>query len=1171
MEYTYKAFISYRHLPLDKRIADRLQKMLEKYKIPKNLGKREKWRVFRDETELPTSSDLSGDIKTALENSEFLIVICSKALKKSRWCMEEIAYFKELHGGSNKNIITLLVEGSPEESFPRELCVSAVETIGENGNVIKKEVEVEPLAANISGLPEKQALKKLKQEFLRIAAPLIGCGYDDLYNRDRRRKIKSAGAAVAAAFVLVTAFGLYNTAVRMELAEKNAELEEQLAIINSQGQQLNKQNNELDQKNEELENKNSELSQSNENLQKKTEEAEENLAEANIQRALAEQNQSEAESQREIAEQNRAEAETQRGIAEENLSLLTESNSELLIKAAASATTNAETLFKKGDRIGAIKTALSVRPYADDETKLLPATKKILASALYAYNTSSNPVADRILETDTPVKFYKYNDQGTAIYAYDSDHTIYIWDAETGKTLLKTSVGESISAFYSLEDEYSFCVVTSSGIAAFSLSEGKILWYTTGDYSLLNNTFISDDGSTLAVINRETIRYDDDINIFDRMFGENTEKTHYGSWFTACFIDTKTGTIIYKDTVEADASDDKDFSYFTDCGDFYKNSKFILSCYVHLPDSIYEYNTKFLYFDIENKSSSVIINECSLNPYDLCFYNSQKFAVVGICYNADNDISIRQVKDIDLSGNELFSIDLDNSLHPNNLCYMEWEDENLRLFVLCDYDTLILIDADSGKEYDAKEMASNIKSIYKANTTPGNPGIYVLYEYGRVTYLINDNTTILGSFLIESEDNYGSNGLIYDGKESYAALEEDNSVIILYKEINSESYVFEGVNSLSLTLSPDGRYFFCSDSYILDSSGYKTGIYDSETKKLLSTIPVYYNDCVFNGDCVVYEDDNTAVWYNIYTGKEEKSINLKEASDNDLGTSITIKPSQDGSTLFYSGSNFIYKPGDKVTKLIPDNNTYLSYVYRGDAESKTVTKEEKYSYPVLYEYRVNGDGSKIAAEISISSYDDKGGHYLYLMDTNTGESIPLIEGRSDSILSLSTKDGEDFAFGDNGRAALYIDNSVIIYNTDNGSVINTIQLGGISLKKMIFSPNSKYLFVYSNSSVLYKYDIESGEEEGRLTSFKGKADTSAAYPKMYINRQTNELIVRISWYYTAFVDIDMTEISLELGEGFYGCIEPTQELVFAFYKINFFPYYNSKQLIEMANEVIGET
>ncbi|MCD8090801.1 MAG: TIR domain-containing protein, partial [Clostridiales bacterium] len=402
MEYFYKAFISYRHLTLDKKVADKLQKMLERYKIPKGLGKKEKWKIFRDETELPTSSNLSGDIKSALERSEFLIVICSRALKKSRWCMEEITYFKQLHKGSSSNIITLLIDGTPEETFPPELCTTSVETTDENGNSVTVETEVEPLAANIVSESISKSLRLLNSEFLRIAAPLIGCGYDNLYNRERRRKIKTITVAASFAFAVVAAFGIYNSVMLMrlnlaynELAEKNDALDKANSDLLESNNALDESNSLLDMKNTELDESNSQLKITNKSLEEKTEEALQNLIEANSQRARAEEQQG-------IAEE-------QRNIAEENFNLLTESNNELLINAASMAASNAESLFESNDRIGALETALSVRPYNDDENKLLPVTKKVLTTALYVYNTSENPLPDRKLETLRGVSDWEYN------------------------------------------------------------------------------------------------------------------------------------------------------------------------------------------------------------------------------------------------------------------------------------------------------------------------------------------------------------------------------------------------------------------------------------------------------------------------------------------------------------------------------------------------------------------------------------------------------------------------------------------------------------------------------------------------------------------------------------------------------------------------------------------
>ena len=74
-EYPYDAFISYRHLPADIAVAEKLQTFLERHK--KKNG--EKLRIFRDRTELPTSSDLGNQIQRALEDSRFLILVCSPA------------------------------------------------------------------------------------------------------------------------------------------------------------------------------------------------------------------------------------------------------------------------------------------------------------------------------------------------------------------------------------------------------------------------------------------------------------------------------------------------------------------------------------------------------------------------------------------------------------------------------------------------------------------------------------------------------------------------------------------------------------------------------------------------------------------------------------------------------------------------------------------------------------------------------------------------------------------------------------------------------------------------------------------------------------------------------------------------------------------------------------
>ena len=72
--------------------------------------------MFRDESELSASSDLSKDIEGRLADSEFLIVICSPDTKNSRWVDQEIRTF--IKHRDRKNILPVLIKGEPEDSFP---------------------------------------------------------------------------------------------------------------------------------------------------------------------------------------------------------------------------------------------------------------------------------------------------------------------------------------------------------------------------------------------------------------------------------------------------------------------------------------------------------------------------------------------------------------------------------------------------------------------------------------------------------------------------------------------------------------------------------------------------------------------------------------------------------------------------------------------------------------------------------------------------------------------------------------------------------------------------------------------------------------------------------------------------------------------------------------------
>ena len=189
----YAAFISYRHVDPDRKWAKWLHRCLETYRVPSAMVKTQGvspriGRVFRDEEELAASADLSQEIKAALEESQYLLIVCSPNALGSRWVNEEIKEFAAL--GRRNSILALLTSGEPEQSFPPALL----------------DLGIEPLAADVRD--GSRHAKQLAE--LRILAALLGCRFDDLRQREHERRLRRAmlltGAmALAAILFLVLA------------------------------------------------------------------------------------------------------------------------------------------------------------------------------------------------------------------------------------------------------------------------------------------------------------------------------------------------------------------------------------------------------------------------------------------------------------------------------------------------------------------------------------------------------------------------------------------------------------------------------------------------------------------------------------------------------------------------------------------------------------------------------------------------------------------------------------------------------------------------------------------------------------------------------------------------------------------------------------------------------
>ena len=229
----YDAFISYRHCEHDMFVAKTLHKYLESFKLPRSVKKAHPElptkisRVFRDQEELPLVANLGDPITEALSNSDNLIVICTPRLKESLWCQKEIETFISMHG--RERVFAVLAEGEPEDSFPEQLLVN------------EKGEPCEPLAADFRGSSKSEIKKKMKDEGLRLLAPMFSLNFDDLKQRHRERRMHRILAVGAAVMVAVLAFGTYCGITALKIKKQSDEIAMQNEQISAQKEQIEQQ------------------------------------------------------------------------------------------------------------------------------------------------------------------------------------------------------------------------------------------------------------------------------------------------------------------------------------------------------------------------------------------------------------------------------------------------------------------------------------------------------------------------------------------------------------------------------------------------------------------------------------------------------------------------------------------------------------------------------------------------------------------------------------------------------------------------------------------------------------------------------------------------------------------------------------------------------------------
>lgn len=192
-EYKYYAFVSYRSS--DEKYAKWLQDKIEAYRLPTTVQKmnaalpKKKLRpCFRYHTDIQPN-ELKTELRNKLEQSKYLLVICTPRSAQSPWVGNEIDTFVEL--GRRDRIIPVIVEGHPYSGDPATECYNPalIKHFPHSDNIAE---DREILGVNIHEEGHGSAYMKRERAVIQIVSRMLDVNYDQLWNRQRRRIITRA-------------------------------------------------------------------------------------------------------------------------------------------------------------------------------------------------------------------------------------------------------------------------------------------------------------------------------------------------------------------------------------------------------------------------------------------------------------------------------------------------------------------------------------------------------------------------------------------------------------------------------------------------------------------------------------------------------------------------------------------------------------------------------------------------------------------------------------------------------------------------------------------------------------------------------------------------------------------------------------------------------------------
>ena len=203
-QYTYYAFVSYRSS--DEKWAKWLQEKIEGYRLPTtiqhentDLPKSRLRPCFRYHTDIQPN-ELKTELRNKLEQSKYLLVICSPRSAQSPWVGAEIDTFVEL--GRRDRIIPVIVEGRPYSNDPATECYNpSLLKHFPHSDDINQDREI--LGVNIHEEGSGSAYMKRERAVMQVVSRMLNVSFDRIWQRQKRRIIRRTIFSVIGALLVL--------------------------------------------------------------------------------------------------------------------------------------------------------------------------------------------------------------------------------------------------------------------------------------------------------------------------------------------------------------------------------------------------------------------------------------------------------------------------------------------------------------------------------------------------------------------------------------------------------------------------------------------------------------------------------------------------------------------------------------------------------------------------------------------------------------------------------------------------------------------------------------------------------------------------------------------------------------------------------------------------------